>query len=487
LTRSLNRLVAVLLILFMAVAGALTYWGVIASDDLLRRADNPRRVEAEQAIQRGAIYDKDGQLLVQSIPQGKTAAGRPIMIREYLHPEAISAIGYWSLVHGVGGSEEAFDTVLRGESKQDAWSRAVNAIMHRPQIGSDVRLTLDLSLERVAVAALRGHKGAIVVIEVPTGAVRTMVSAPSFDPNTLDTSFDSLLKDPSAPLLNRVMQGVYQPGGVIQTPILSALLIKGETLDKPTPGVEVPLKANGLTIACVAQPAVQILISAFANTCPRPFSSGTVTYPVEVQASLEAFGLLRAPRLVAYRTQLGSAATPLPSYGELEDRLWAEGAGQGSLTVTPLQMGMVAATIANHGSEVPLHMGDATRAPGADWQVIAQAGEPQVVTSRDVANSIRLAMREAVVRGAAQAAAREGETIFGHASFAYSGPPAQADTPQAAPTSGTPQNAISWFIGFIDLSGGRSAAIAVVLEDTLDPAEAANIGGTVLLAAATPP
>jgi hypothetical protein len=78
-------------------------------------------------------------------------------------------------------------------------------------------------------------------------------------------------------------------------------------------------------------------------------------------------------------------------------------------------------------------------------------------------------MRDAVTQGAAQAANRSGLAIYGHASLAYTGPEHKAD---------------AWFIGFIELPGGRSVAVAAVIEDTTDAAVAADIGGLALAEAA---
>src|SRR5271165_5995247 len=108
-TRSLHRLTLVILIGFFIVALSQAYWGVINADSMTAREDNPRLVEAERALMRGAIYDRTGQLLVESTPNGMSPSGKPLVMRHYLFPESASAIGYYSLVHGVGGIEATFD------------------------------------------------------------------------------------------------------------------------------------------------------------------------------------------------------------------------------------------------------------------------------------------------------------------------------------------------------------------------------------------
>ncbi len=469
MARSLNRLTAAVLILFMGVAASLMYWSVFASDDMLARRDNPRLVEAERMIQRGTIYDRTGQKLAETVIVGTSPSGKAITRRDYLQPDTLSAVGYYSLVHGTGGVEEAFDATLRGTDRLNFWGQLAENILHRPQMGSDVRLTLDLSLEQAIVAALKPYRGAVVAIDVPSGAVRAMVSAPSFDANTLDSEFDQLLKDPAAPLLNRVTQGVYQPGGALETVILGALLSDKVTLDSPTANASTPLNLNYLSLTCGLVRDSSTLALAYANACPLPFANAAVDHRNAVQQTFEAFGLLNAPTLNGFKTLAGPPPMALYAFANDPLLLQAQGAGQGALTVTPLQMALVTATIANHGNAVSLFMADATRAPDSNkWQPLDVPTQQPAVTTQEIANSIRLAMRTAATQGTAQAAARSGLTIYGHASFAYTGPQ---------------NNAVSWFIGFIDLPSGNSIAVAVVLEGVRDPAAAASVGGAALAAA----
>src|SRR5262249_12299505 len=221
MTRNLNRLSLAILAAFFVVTISLVYWSVFASDTMLARDDNPRRVEAERALMRGAIYDRNGQILAKTTQVGVSASGMPIVRRDYPVPEAVTALGYYSLVHGVGGVEAAFDKQLRGDDLRDSSQIVVGNMLHRQQVGSDLRLTRDDRLKSGLKKALGSQKGAVIVIDVPSGAVLAMVSTPSFAPNRLDQDYDALRHDPAAPLLNRVTQGLYQPGGALQTVILA--------------------------------------------------------------------------------------------------------------------------------------------------------------------------------------------------------------------------------------------------------------------------
>jgi peptidoglycan glycosyltransferase len=467
---SLNRVTVSILVAFALIALSLTYWSVLDADSMLARSDNPRLVEAERAIVRGAIYDRNGELLAQTTQVGVSPSGKPVLKRQYLHVDAASAVGYYSLIHGVGGAEAVFDRVLRGDDLRDAAQIAVDNLLHRPQVGSAIRLTIDSKLQSAIVDAMQGKQGAVIAIDVPSGAVLAMVNAPSFDPNTLDATYNTLRSDPSAPLLNRVTQGIYQPGGALQTVILAAILADKPALDAPVAGGSASMQVNGLTLKCAMPGLANSVERAYALACPSPFANAVTEQPgpAAVQKMLSAFGLLQPPTLDRFATVSGKPVTVLTDITD-PAQLRAQGVGQGELTVTPLQMALVACTIANHGHAITPYLADATRPPNtADWQPLPLPETQPAVITRDMADKIRTAMQQAVNMGAAQPAGRTGLSIFGHASVAYTGPKVSAD---------------SWFIGFIDLAGGRSVAVAVVIEDSTDAGVAAQIGGAALAAA----
>ena len=479
MTNSLNRLTLAILVGFAAVALSLTYWGVFASDSMYARQDNPRLIENERAIKRGRIYDRNGQILVDTVQSGVSPSNKPLWARIYPNLEAVSVVGYYSLNYGVGGAEAAFDKILRGDDLTDPVQVSMDRMLHRVQTGSDVRLTIDLNLQKTIVEAFAGRKGAAILIDVPSGKVLAMVSLPTFDPallsipdqDLLESTYKKLSIDPAAPLINRVTGGVYQPGGALQTVILAAMLTQKLSLNAPVTNAEAPLHVNGLTLTCGAPNPALMIKSAYALGCPSPFADAVVNQPgpSAVQAMIQAFGLLQAPTLVSFKTLTGPPPTPLQNITDTA-RLLAEGAGQADLTVTPLQMALVVTTIANRGGAITPYLADAIRRPdSSEWQLLTVPKVQTAVLTQDVTESMRTAMAFAVTVGAAKAAQQPGLTIYGHASIAYTGPK---------------QNADSWFLGFVDLPGGHSVAVAVVVEDTADPSVAAGIGGKALAGAA---
>jgi peptidoglycan glycosyltransferase len=460
LDATLRRTTLGLLLAFISVIASLAYWSLIGAEDILARGDNPRRVEAERAILRGLIVDRDGTVLAETQQVGQSIAGKPVMRRRYPFPQAASVVGYYSLRFGVGGVEAAYDDTLRGA--QNPLDRA----LHRIQTGADVRLTIDITLQQAITDALGRNPGAVVVVEVPSGAVRALVSLPSYDPNRLDDTYQLLRLNPFAPLLNRVTQGIYQPGGALQSIFLAQMLAAQMPLDQPITSAAEPIPLNGLALQCAGLKVAATLIQAFAQACPAPFVDAAMSAPGEAQDMIAGFGLLQAPTLVDFGTVSGRSPTPLMDLRTVA-RARAQAAGQGDLTVTPLQMALVAATLANDGNTVTPYLVDATRAPGSDeWRSRLTAPTERAVITADVAELLRDAMRAAVMTGAAQAADQSGLTIYGHASYAYTGVTAN-----------------SWFIGFAYLPDGNAAVVAVVLEGKRDPTLASQIGGLALRAA----
>lgn len=463
--RSLNRLAAGLLAAFALVALAAAYWAVIGPDTILRRADNPRLVEAEASIVRGDIVDRRGTVLATSV----VGDGSQFPQRVYPHPETSSVTGYASLRYGVGGAEAAYNAVLRGDTlPEDVWGAISDELLHRPQRGSDVRLTLDLEVQQALAAALNGHSGAAVVLAVPSGAVLGLVSAPTFDPNTLEANWAALAADPGRPFFNRALQGAYQPGGVLQTPMLAAGLIAEQPLDQPLEGATAAVETAGVALTCAVRlPFATLTLSeAYDFACPEPFRRLALALgPEAVLATFEMFHFYNPPTLTDFAARARAAAVPAPVV--TADNLIEMALGQGDIVISPLAAAALAAAVVNDGNAPQPYLLADTRAPGAaDWAAVRDVRPTLPYVTAMTARQLQDLMRSAVVQGAALNAARPGLDIGGHAALAYAGDGAQA-----------------WFVGFATLPGLRGLAVAVVLEDSRDPGLAADIGGQALAAA----
>lgn len=128
---------------------------------------------------------------------------------------------------GKNGIEKSYESHLLGtagfeEIETNAQARAVNTVSTvEPVAGSNIYLTLDIDLQKIAYDALGEYNGAAVAIEIKTGGVLVFASRPGFDPNPFVSGISSKeysqLKDsPDQPLYNRALRGLYPPGSTLK-------------------------------------------------------------------------------------------------------------------------------------------------------------------------------------------------------------------------------------------------------------------------------
>jgi peptidoglycan glycosyltransferase len=469
LNREANRLLAGILAAFLIVTLSAAYWAAIGPDTILQRDDNPRRFEAEARLIRGSIYDRNDELLAVSVQQPNRRQQRV-----YPHPEVSSLVGYASLRYGVGGAEAAYNTTLRGDDlPQDSTTQLISGLLHRPQTGTDIRLAVDIHVQQILTQAMRSLKGAAVVIAVPSGDILALASLPTYDPNTLDSDWEQLVNHPDNPFFNRALQGRYQPGGTLATPLMAAALLSRQAIDEIIPEATRTIQLSDVAVTCAVRLTSSSLSlrEAYAFACPSPFASLAQSLGSEtLEVMLQTFHYDQPAVIPGFQFTQPSGESLISTQALItinEDSLVAEALGQGALTVSPLQMAMMAAAIVNDGNAPQPNLLLAARLPGSETWLRTQTVRPTVpYSTAGTARQLQDLMREAVAFGAAANAGRAGIDIGGHASLAYSGEETQA-----------------WFIGFATLPARRGIAIAVVLEDSNDPGLAADIGGTTLAAA----
>lgn len=181
-----------------------------------------RSTPAADTFHRGRILDRNGLIIAMdsdTIPPTRMYT---------MGPAGAHIIGYNSPQFGKTGLEKAFDPMLSGRepaSKKQFTRLYKNLMDHASAAGFDLRLTLDSRLQQVAYAVLAGRAGACVILDPRNGAILTLVSSPSFDPEVL--AMHQILERRDAPLLNRVLQGRYPPGSAFKPLIAAAALEEG--------------------------------------------------------------------------------------------------------------------------------------------------------------------------------------------------------------------------------------------------------------------
>lgn len=460
MNRSIRRVGLTLLAGFVVIALSLAYWQVIRANDLTSdpRYNRFRLVEAEKSVQRGQILDRNGAVLVQ------TEAGIGGGQRTYSTPSLVHVTGFHSTVYGDTNVEEKLGGYLRGEVGLDQLKAAIDKLLHRQRIGADVVLTIDSELQNVAETAMGQGKGAAVVMDPRTGEILALVSHPYFDPNTIDQDWQKIRDDSSAPLLNRATQGLYVPGSTFKTVTLAAALDAGVT--NPSEVFDFEMKTDdrgrayhtenvsGYEVFCanhgMTSPgrAVLQLADVYASSCNVAFARLGLRLGGDKLADYaKRFGLEgRIPfELDVASSRLSKAPNLL-----LNDRptLAATSFGQGQLQVTPLQLAMVAATVARDGTSPEPYIVKEIRA----GDLVTGTGHPKnwrTVMSAETARQVKDMMVHSVDVGWASGAKIPGVKVAG-----------KTGTAEVAPDQ--PPHAL--FIGFAP-ADNPIVAVAVVKEN----------------------
>jgi peptidoglycan glycosyltransferase len=500
---NVRRLSVYLVLAFASVSGALTWWQVLDAQELAARPDNPQLIAAHRSMPRGSIFDAGGQLLASStVVDG-------VSQRTYLDQAFTNLIGYASLRFGTTGVERAWDDLLTGQTDPNPLRDLMNNILHRQPDPHDLTLTIDRRLQDFAAAQLGTNVGAVVAIDPRTGAILALVSSPSYDatgfsgdPATAQAAWDGVAGAVGNPFFDRSRQGHYTPGSIMKVLTSIAALDAGAITPQTTfpdqPQEEVDgFVIDGFTIRehdlGAVKPALWTLSPALQVSSNIFFSHvGLELGPDRFLAYARRFGFCSALRI-------GTSARGLPvdpSYvsaradggcAPFVDRVELANAafGQARVSVTPLQMALLAAAIANDGvvphpfvvRDLRSHAVAPQDGPSATvLEAYGSGGGDRAVSSR-AAEQLRSAMIDAVEGPIGRLYAGAGAV----SRYGVSGTLTAGKTGTAERGPGLKPH--SWFIGFVPAQEGAlpSIAIAVIVEGGgPGSGHAAPIGGAVM-------
>ncbi len=438
--------------------GALAYWQVFRTD-LDRDGGNPRVLASFEDPGRGRLLDRDGNELAVSLSNGA---------RRYIDASVAHVVGYLDARYGSQGAELAFNRELTGSTGGGSWTAAFNAEFRRSaRRGLDVRLTIDRKVQAAAAGALGGRRGAVIAIDPRNGEVLAMVSIPTYDPGALETNGEALLHDPASPLLNRATQGEYPPGSTFKTVTAASALEHGVITPQTTVECHGQKVFDGFPISCgnvVQGEGTYPFKSAFTFSVNAIFAE--VGVKLGWTALLETASRFGFGSAIPFTTET-AAAQVIPPGEPLTKVLLANTAfGQGRLLVTPLQMAVIAATIANDGVLASPHLGLAAMDGRAVVSKLEEPGHRRVI-SQGVAATLRDFMVSVIDAGQASGVAIPGVKVGGKTGTAETG----AGTSHA------------WFIAFAPAEK-PVIAVAVIVENGGRGGEVASpIAGTVIRAA----
>jgi penicillin-binding protein A len=459
--RQLKRVGAVVLLLFGALFVNLNVISLLLADDLATHPANRRLIIREYAIERGPLIVGE-----EAVARSEETGGELRFLRSYPEgPRYAHLTGYYSVTLQRSGLEEALNEDLTGRPTEVVAQNLGELLGARDRPGNAVQLTIDPAAQAAAERALGERIGAVVALDPVTGAVLASYSNPTFDPNPLSShdrqeitdTWLPLRDDATQPLLDRTRQERYPPGSVFKLIVAAAALERGLQPDSVFPDelvYDVPQTTNDIGNyggGLCADGETISLADAVRVSCNTVFARlGVELGPDALVEQAERFGFNRA---IPY--ELDVVPSVIPDAEDLDPPATAQSAiGQRDVAATPMQLAVVAASIANGGQLVHPHVvaavldpsGRRLRGPAsAAW---TGPGLDGAAVSARTADQLRTMMLAVVDEGTGTRAQIEGVEVGGKTGTAevLDGPP------------------VTWFAGFAD----QRVAVAVVVPGAVD-------------------
>lgn len=468
MNNAIRRLSVVVLVMVLALMGSATYVQFFDAGSLNADSRNRRTLYREYGSFRGPIV-VDGQAIASSTPVKDPFGYQRTYSDGWLYAPVT---GFYSVVYGRTGVEQAENTLLSGTDNSLFWARLGDLLAGKEQRGATVELTIRGELQKVAAEALGAQRGAVVALDPRTGEILAMVTSPSYDPNQLAVhttskvvdTYSSLNSDPAQPLINRAIAGdTYAPGSLFKLVTTTAALKAGYRPDSllfAPPELTLPLTTTTIKNfggeACGPDDRPTFTY-AFQHSCNTPFAGLAMNLGwATIAQQAHEFG---------WGEPLSIPMTVTPS--QLPDNPDAaqtamSGIGQFDVRATPLQMAMVGSAIANGGVLMRPYLVADSR--DSDLRILNVARPTVFSTPMDPQTAGELRdMMVAVVNGGTGTAARiPGVSVAGKTGTAQSG------------TGAAPH---AWFLGFAPAA--NPTVVVVVMVENGGNAGSEATGGAV--------
>jgi penicillin-binding protein A len=462
MTKELKRLSILMLVMFLALFGSTSIIQVAMAGQLSENSSNRRAIYDSYEVQRGSIL-AGGTAIATSVPADDIYSWQ----RTYADADMWAPVtGYVNpVLRSSTKLERAMNADLSGVTDEPFVQRLNEIISGQPPRGSNVEVSVDPDVQRVAYDALQGLQGAVIAIEPATGRILAMATSPSYDTNQLashdsaavNAAYDALMADPARPMFDRTIEGnLNPPGSTFKLVVASAALASGEyTPDSTLPNVSsYTLPGTSTSIsnagggACGGGDRVTIA-DALRLSCNIPFAELAVELGGEaIRTEAEKYGFNQSFPLVAGSTTFVSEESQYPP-SENDARLALSGFGQGDVVATPLQMALVSAGISNGGMVMTPRLVDRVIAPDLTVATTYESSEFGRALDEDLAAEMVSMMTANVRDGAASGARIDGVEVAGKTGTAE---------------RGTEDPYTLWFTGFAPADDPQ-VAVAVVVEN----------------------
>ncbi|WP_195430662.1 penicillin-binding protein 2 [Clostridium sp. D46t1_190503_E9] len=481
LAKSIRNIMVIFLFCFIALISYIAYFQVFKGPDIANDSGNKRLWARRNEILRGTIYDKDGNPLTNSIRLDKFNQSR-----EYVYGDLyVHALGYIDERFGITGLEEEYDDEL---SKYSSFSNGIRNLLkdydlkkafenrNEEKVGNGIVTTLDYNLQKVAYDAMGDLKGAVVALNPKTGEVLAMVSKPTYDPTNLEQAIEDANTgvDIESKLLNRTINGLYPPGSVFKTVTLAAALENDPSITGRKFNDTGKITFNdGTELNNYMKQAHGNLDLQMAYRVSSNVVFGTLAMEMgneKLKEVAERFGFnSRVPGI-----GMSISESIFPSLQDYElGNIAQSGIGQASVLSSPMQMAIVAATVANDG--VLMEPKLVNKIVDKDGNTIKEMPSKTLksdVISKEIASTIKDYMGYLVSNNIYRWPAFEGTNAGGKTGT--------ADYMLDDGSEGVPHG---WFISAAPLDDPKIAVAVIVEKGENGAGSAANIASQVVRAA----
>jgi penicillin-binding protein A len=471
LNRQLNRLAVVAVVLLTALIVATTYWQAWAAGDLKAKQDNAIQRVVQFTVARGLIYGADGKTVFAANKKKKTGTNT-LFFRRYPNKGlAAQTIGYSTVSRSQTGLEESMNDYLTGSNTNlsNAFHNLLNKLGQATIKGDNLQLTIRPKVQRLAQQLLGNRCGAVVAMSPRTGALYVMASSPTYDPNEVDQpgGYARILHirgacDGASALYDRATQGLFTPGSTFKIVTAAAALDTGAFTPNSgfnDPGYCTEYGQKVFNSGNPDQGGHEVfghlnLLSGFQHSVNSVFCNvGMKLGAKTIVDYAKRFGFYKVPPLETPANE----RLPSGTYDQKTHRLTDDASkmdpgrlafGQWTMEATPLQMAMVAATVANGGVVPrPYLVQKVTGPDGSTMQNTKPRNLGRAIKSQTAAELTQ--MMEAVVTGG-------------------TGTAAQIPGIKVAGKTGTAETGVdhiytAWFVCFAPADNPQ-VAVAVVLE-----------------------
>lgn len=394
--KSIFQIMYIFLGLFVLMAGYFSYFIIFQSDEVINNTYNKRQEVLEQRVVRGDILSSDGEVLAHTKLDEKGNE-----TRYYPYGDVFAHV-VGRFTRGKSGIEET-ENIRLLTTNMNSMEVMYSDLLGEKSPGDNVVTTLNSKLQQIAYDALGDNRGAVVVMEAKTGKLLAMVSKPTYDPNTIDTEWETLVADEGseAALVNRATQGRYPPGSTFK--ILTALEYMRENpiYKKYSYNCDGGIEFEGMTIHChkgevhgkVNLPA------SFAESCNTSFSNIGKSLDITSFRSLCEKFLFNRSLPIELTSSISSFTLEKGVSGTKE--AMQTSIGQGHTLISPLHNAMITATVANNGVMMKPYVVD--HIENAEGGMVKRYSSSQVarLMTPEEATYISKMMRKAVTEGTA--------------------------------------------------------------------------------------